>query len=112
MNLRVVSGNIKISSRVCERYDLPTRTTRHGWENCDDQNGDQELEDDDQLPVPFTQSVNVLGAGVVDPEADERSNRVEHLPERHDLAPDLWRSQLPDVDGTCGYETLELTASS
>jgi hypothetical protein len=89
MNLRVVRVIFNISFLVVD--DLPTRANRHCRKKCEDQNRDQELEDDDQLPIPFTQLLNVLGASVVDPEADERSNRVEHLPEGHDLAADLWR---------------------
>jgi hypothetical protein len=52
------------------------------------------------LPVPVTQLRSVPGAGKVDPVGDKGSDGKEHLPERHDLASDVGRGHLADVDGT------------
>lgn len=78
--------------------DLPTRATGDSRQEGKDQNRNQKLENNNQSPVPLTQLGNIFSAGKVDPEADERSNRVEHLPESHDLTTDLWRSQFTNVD--------------
>lgn len=51
------------------------------------------------LPVPLSKGLRVLGTAIVDPIGNERADRIEHLPEGHDLAADLDWSQLADVDG-------------
>lgn len=73
-----------------------------------DDNGHQQLEDDNHPPVPLAERLGMLGAGVVDPVCDEGADTVEHLPEGHDLATDLWRSKLADVDGA-GSKSQTLT---
>lgn len=48
----------------------------------------------------------MLGASKVDPETDERSYRIEHLPESHDLAADLSRREFANVDGAGGCKVI------
>jgi hypothetical protein len=69
---------------------LPTRAAWDSWQEDENHDWNKKLEDDNKLPIPLAQTCNVLGATKVDPEADERSNRVEHLPESHDLTTNLW----------------------
>lgn len=54
--------------------DSPSRATRNGRECNENQDGNEQLEDDNQLPIPLAQAELVLGASVVDPEANERSD--------------------------------------
>jgi hypothetical protein len=48
----------------------------------------------------------VLCATVVNPEANERSNGVEHLPEGHDFSTNLWWRQLTNIDRTGGFTNI------
>jgi hypothetical protein len=91
---------------------------------CNDEDGHKELEYDDHLPVPFAETStagDVLLAAIVDPDlkmsalavvargvstvltANERAYTVKGLPERHNLAANLLRGQLSNVDRSGGY---------
>jgi hypothetical protein len=65
-----------------------------------DDDGHQNLEYDNHLPVPLAELLRMLGAGVVDPVCDEGTDRVEHLPEGHNLTTDLRGCEFSDIDGT------------
>lgn len=56
--------------RITKR-DLPTRASGDSRQEDKDQNRNQKLENDNQLPVPLAQVGDILGACKVDPEADE-----------------------------------------
>lgn len=82
--------------------DVPTRSLGNEGEEDNDDDGDEHLEDDDELPVPVAKHLDVIGetGGVCDPVGNEGSDRVEELPEAHDLATNLRRCELSNIDRT------------
>ena len=80
-------------------FDVPAWGAWDGPNEDEDYGGDHELEDDNKSPVPLVEGLCVLGRGVGDPEADEGANRIEQLPEGHNFASNLRRSELADVYG-------------
>lgn len=83
---------------VVALLDVPSRGAGDGREENDDDDRDEHLKYHDQLPVPFAQGFRVPRCSVIDPEADERPDRVKELPKGHDLAADFGRSKLADVN--------------
>lgn len=104
MNLSLVSCLFLTFVNDSSQCNLPTGTARNSGQEGKNYNRNQELEHDNHLPVPFTQLGNILCAGEVDPEADEGTNRIEHLPKGHDLSTDLSRCKLADIDRARCYE--------
>lgn len=86
--------------------DVPTWGLGDEEDLADDEDGHQQLEYDDQFPVPFAEALWVLGGGEADPVRNEGTDRVEHLPERHDLSTDLRRGEFTDVDGASSWRTV------
>ena len=82
--------------------DVPPRGSGQEEDEAKNGDGNQELEDDDHFPVPFSEVLTMLLRGVADPVGNEGADGVEHLPEGHDLAADFGRSEFADVDGSGG----------
>ncbi|KAI6761660.1 hypothetical protein HG531_002213 [Fusarium graminearum] len=66
----------------------------------DEETGDENLEDNNHAPVPLSELLTVLSASIVDPVGDEGTDRVEELPEGHDLTSNLSGRDFTDVDST------------
>lgn len=69
--------------------DVPSRRLGLEWQHDDDEDGNHDLKDDNHAPVPLTERLAVLSAGIVDPIGDKGTHRVEHLPKGHNRASDV-----------------------
>lgn len=96
---RLIYLKPSVSSPFLFRCDvLPSWGPRDRGEEGKNQSRDKKLENDNHLPIPFPQTPFTLRAGIIDPEADERPNRIKHLPEGHDLPTDVRWCEFADVN--------------
>ena len=82
--------------------DVPAWRAGEEEDKGEDDGRDEELENDNHFPVPFAEVLVVLLRCVADPVCNEGADRVEHLPEGHDLAANFWWSEFSNVDRSSG----------